>query len=166
MNKSKKFSGQPVFKQLLSFINPNKIHRTAKAHKSDKYTKEFTTYAHLITMMFAVMSGCSSRREVESILLACEGKINHLGLKFFPKRSTLSDANKRRPSKVFASIFYSLYKEYRSILSDSNSKLLPVKELKIVDSSTISLFSDILKGVGRNPINGQPIELNYPTKFA
>lgn len=25
----------------------------------------------------------------------------------------------------------------------------------IVDSSTISLFSDILKGVGRNPINGK-----------
>ena len=31
----------------------------------------------------------------------------------------------------------------------------PVKNLQIVDSSTISLFSDILKGVGRNPITGK-----------
>jgi hypothetical protein len=29
------------------------------------------------------------------------------------------------------------------------------KGLKIVDSSTISLFSDVLKGVGRNPLNGK-----------
>jgi len=40
-------------------------------------------------------------------------------------------------------------------LSDSSSLNPPVKTLKIVDSSTISLFLDILKGVGRNPINGK-----------
>ncbi|MFO8147375.1 MAG: hypothetical protein ACQEQB_02020 [Bacteroidota bacterium] len=39
-----------------------------------------------------MISGCSSLREVSSIMLACEGKINHLGLKDFSKRSTLSDA--------------------------------------------------------------------------
>lgn len=32
---------------------------------------------------------------------------------------------------------------------------MPVEDLKIVDSSTISLFSDIDKGVGRNPISGK-----------
>jgi hypothetical protein len=32
---------------------------------------------------------------------------------------------------------------------------LPVKKLKIVDSTTITLFSDILKGAGRNPLNGK-----------
>lgn len=40
-------------------------------------------------------------------------------------------------------------------MSDSSSLRLPVRGLKIVDSTTISLFSDILKGVGRNPINGK-----------
>jgi len=40
-------------------------------------------------------------------------------------------------------------------LSDSDIKSSPVKHLSIVDSSTISLFCDILKGVGRNPINGK-----------
>src|SRR5690606_32429895 len=38
---------------------------------------------------------------------------------------------------------------------DSSPFSLPVKHLKIVDSTTISLFSDILKGVGRNPVNGK-----------
>jgi len=38
-------------------------------------------------------------------------------------------------------------------LSDSLTNGLTFKELYIVDSTTIRLFSDILKGVGRNPKN-------------
>lgn len=155
MNKSKNFSVQPIIKQVLNFIDIKDVYRTAKRHNSDRYTKKFTTYEHLVTMMFTVISGCSSLREVSSIMLACEGKINHLGLKNFPKRSTLSDANRRRSAEVFADIYAGLYKRYRRFLSDSRSTEPAVKDLKIVDSSTITLFSDILKGVGRNPLNGK-----------
>lgn len=155
MNKSRNFSGQPIIKQVLKFILPKEVYRTARRHNSDRYTKKFTTYEHLVTMIFTVISGCSSLREVSSIMLACEGKINHLGLKDFPKRSTLSDANKRRTSTVFADIYHSLYKRYRGFLSDSSPSQPAVKNLKIVDSSTITLFSDILKGAGRKPLNGK-----------
>ena len=106
-------------------------------------------------MVFATLSGSSSLREVSSIMLACEGKINHLGLTSFPKRSTLSDANKKRSSNVFADIYQSIYEQYKKVLSDSNPRTLPIKDLKIVDSSTISLFSDVLRGVGRNPLTGK-----------
>lgn len=155
MNKSKNFSGQPIIKQVLNFIDSKDIYRTAKKHNSDRYTKRFTTYEHLVTMIFTVISGCSSLREVSSIMLACEGKINHLGLKDFPKRSTLSDANKRRSAAVFADIYHLLYKRYHRFLSDSRPFEPAIKDLKIIDSSTITLFSDILKGVGRNPLNGK-----------
>lgn len=155
MNKSKNFSGQPIIKQVLNFIDSKDIYRTAKKHSSDRYTKRFTTYEHLVTMIFTVISGCSSLREVSSIMLACEGKINHLGLKNFPKRSTLSDANKRRSAAVFADIYHLLYKRYHRFLSDSRPSEPAIKDLNIIDSSTITLFSDILKGVGRNPLNGK-----------
>jgi hypothetical protein len=155
MSKSKNFSGQPIISQVLNFLPSTIISRTAQEHNSDRYYKRFKTYDHLVTMIFATISGCSSLREISSIMLACEGKINHLGLTKFPKRSTLSDANKKRSSEVFASIYKSIYSSYRHFLSDSNTKKLPVEDLKIVDSSTISLFSNIIKGVGRNPINGK-----------
>ena len=106
-------------------------------------------------MAFTAISGCSSLRELSSIMLACEGKINHIGLRSFPKRSTISDANKKRSSKVFADIYYRLYERYKSFLSDSSPKTPVIKGLKIVDSTTITLFSDILKGVGRKPLNGK-----------
>lgn len=155
MNKSNNFSGQPIIKQLLKLISPSSITRTVSQHNSDRYYKRFKTYDHLVTMLYATLSGVSSLRELSTILLACEGRIGHLNLKYFPKRSTLSDANKNRSAQVFVSIYYSLFNTYRMFLSDSSPLSLPVKHLKIVDSTTISLFSDILKGVGRNPINGK-----------
>lgn len=155
MNKSTHFSGAPVIKQLLKLLPVDIINRTAKKYNSDRYYKTFKTYDHLVTMLYATLSGVSSLRELSTILLACEGRIGHLRLKQFPKRSTLSDANKNRSSNVFSSIYYGLFEKYRHFLSDSSPMTLAIKHLKIVDSTTISLFSDILKGVGRNPINGK-----------
>ena len=155
MSKSNNFSGQPVIKQLLKLLSPKIISRTASKYNSDKYYKRFKTYDHLVTMLYATLSGVSSLRELSTILLACEGRIGHLNLKHFPKRSTLSDANKNRTSELFGSIYYALFNTYRSFLSDSSPLSPPVKHLKIVDSTTISLFSDILKGAGRTPINGK-----------
>ena len=155
MNKSTHFSGTPIIKQVLKFILPTDVSRTAKTFNSDRYYKTFKTYEHLVTMLYVTMSGVSSLRELSTVLLACEGRISHLNLKHFPKRSTLSDANKKRTSEVFGAIYAKLFKRYAPFLSDSSPLKSPVRNLKIVDSTTISLFSDILKGVGRNPLNGK-----------
>jgi len=155
MNKSTHFSGTPIIKQILKFIPQVDINRTAEQYNSDRYYKKFKTYEHLVTMLFATMSGVSSLRELTTVFLAFEGRINHLNLKHFPKRSTLSDANKKRSSEVFGRIYSKLFQRYAPFLSDSSKLKPPVKNLKIVDSTTISLFSDILKGVGRTPLTGK-----------
>ncbi|VAW17624.1 Transposase, Sph21_1677 family [hydrothermal vent metagenome] len=144
MNKSNNFSGQPIIKQLLKLTSLDIVSRTVASQDSDRYYKRFKTYDHLVTMLYATLSGVSSLQELSTVLLACEGRIGHLNLKYFPKRSTLSDANKNRSGEVFANIYYSLFNKYRSFLSDSGPLSLPIKHLKIVDSTTISLFSDIL----------------------
>ena len=45
--------------------------------------------------------------------------------------------------------------QYGSVLSDSRIKEVIKKQVKIVDSSTISLFKDILGCVGRKPKDGK-----------
>ncbi len=155
MNKSTHFSGQPIIKQLLKLIPVSSVGAAVSKYSSDRYYKTFKTYDHLVTMLYATLGGVSSLRELSTILLACEGRIGHLNLKHFPKRSTLSDANSKRDSNVFAEIYSGLFKKYHRFLSDSSPLSPPIKHLKIVDSTTISLFSDILKGVGRNPITGK-----------
>ena len=80
MNKSTHFSGQPVVKQLLNLLPRSIINKTALKHRSDRYYKKFKTYEHLVTMLYATLSGVSSLRELATILLACEGRIGHLNL--------------------------------------------------------------------------------------
>jgi hypothetical protein len=87
-------------------------------------------------------------------MLACEGKLSHLGLDKAPARSTLSDANNNRSYQVFETIYEGLLKQYHSFISDSRLKGLSIRNLKIIDSSTIQLFSEILRGVGRNRLDG------------
>ena len=74
-------------------------------------------------------------------------------------RSTLTDANKRRPEAVFEGIYRYLYGTYREVLSsDSRSGRTPkwMKRLQIIDSTTITLFSNLIfKGVGRHPKTGK-----------
>ncbi|MGV8828601.1 MAG: IS4 family transposase [Breznakibacter sp.] len=155
MGKSTNFSGQPIFNQLLMFIDKSEIRKIAKKHDSERYVKKFTTYNHLVVVLFVALEGYSSIREVVLGLLANAHKLSHLGLNYLVKRSTLSEANKRKDSKVFEDIYMTVYKKHSSSLTDSQLKYKELKRLYIMDSSTISLFKDILKGVGRNPQNGK-----------
>lgn len=93
-------------------------------------------------------------RELCEGLLACEGKLTHLGLNKVPARSTLSDANRGRSYLVFEDIYFALLNRYVGFISDSRLKGLSIRNLKIIDSTTISLFSEILQGVGRNTKDG------------
>jgi hypothetical protein len=155
MGKSTNFSGQPIFNQLLTFIDKNEIRKIAKDHGSERYVKKFTTFNHLVVMLFVAFEGYHSIREVILGLLANAHKLSHLGLSYLIKRSTFSEANKRRSSKVFEDIYMTVYRKHASSLADSCLSDKELKRLYIMDSSTISLFKDILKGVGRNPKNGK-----------
>jgi hypothetical protein len=86
-------------------------------------------------------------------LKAIGGKLNHLGLQRAPAKSTAGDGLRNRDSSFFEALYYKLVGQYKGFLSDSRTYGLTVKELLIIDSTTIRLFSDILKGVGRNPKN-------------
>lgn len=155
MNKSTHFSGQPILAQLLELLDKGKIASIAKDQKSDRYYKKFKTYEHLVTMIFACLSNNVTLRELSTSMMACEGRLNHLGIDYTPKRSTISDGNKNRSSSVFEAIYQSLYEKYGSLLSDSgNTNKLP-KGLKLADSTTIGLFKEILKTSGRKRIDGK-----------
>ena len=151
MGKSKYFSSKSVFGQLISLIDDKFIKDSVKKSDSDRYVKRFKTKDHLISMLFCSFAKCNSLREVSGAMLGLSGKTDHFQLKHIPKRSTLSDANKNRKVEFFEDIYNKLLNQYGSVLSDSRIKEVINKQVKIVDSSTISLFKDILGCVGRKP---------------
>ncbi|MCZ8091239.1 MAG: IS4 family transposase [Flavobacterium sp.] len=155
MSKSSYFSGKSVFGQLISLIDDKIINSSVKECDSDRYTKKFTTKDHLISMLFCSFAKCNSLREISGAMLGLSGKTEHFKLKHIPKKSTLSDANKKRDVEVFEKIYHKLLQEYCWVLSDSRIKEVVKKQVKIFDSSTISLFKDIMACVGRNPKSGK-----------
>ena len=148
-----KLVGQPIFKQVLDLIERVNIPALVKKHNADRYYKAFRAKTQLITMLFGILSRCDSMTEICEGLRAMGGKLNHLGLKKAPAKSTACDGLRNRPSKFFEDVYFSLVDRYKSFLSDSRTYGLTFKEVLLIDSTTIRLFSDILKGVGRNPKN-------------
>src|SRR5258706_5775708 len=121
MNKSNFFTGQPIFAQLLKFIPKDSVLRIGREYKADHYCKRFNTYEHLVTLLYSIFNNCNSLREVTTGMLASEQRLAHLGVRFYPRRSTISDANIRRQAEVFEKIYFSVYKKYAHFLSDSRT---------------------------------------------
>ncbi|WKZ62691.1 MAG: IS4 family transposase [Saprospiraceae bacterium] len=155
MDKSTHFFGQSVFGQLISFLDVIDLTKISLKHKADHYVKKFKSKDHLISMLFCVFAKCSSLREVSGAMLGLSGKTKHFKLKHIPYRSTLSDANKRRTADFFADVYRALLKKYQHLISDSRMKDVIKRQIEIFDSTTISLFQDIMKCVGRTPANGK-----------
>lgn len=155
MGKSTIFFGQPIFSQMIGLLDKGKIMGQALSHKSDHYCKRFTTFQHLITMIYGVTSGCNSLRELCGGIVSYGDKISHCKFDYSPKRSTISDANKRRDCAVFEDIYSDLVAEYLPDLSDSHKQLVIDKKVYAIDSTTIALFQPIFECVGRNPNNGK-----------
>ena len=142
-----KFVGQPIFKQIVNLADSVNIQGLIREHNSDYYYKAFKARTHLITMLFGILSRCDSMTEICEGMRALGGKLNHLGLKKAPAKSTACDGLRNRRSNFFEDLYFSLVKRYQSFLSDSRTFGLTFKEVLLIDSTTISLFSDILKGL-------------------
>jgi len=155
MSKSNYFFGTSVFGQLISLIDNKIISDSARAKQTDRYIKKFSTKDHLISMLFCAFAKCCSLREVSGAMLGLSGKTKHFQMSHIPKKSTLADANKRRGADVFGMIYNKLLIKYHYVFSDSRIKDVVKKQIEVFDSTTINLFKDILKCVGRNPINGR-----------
>ena len=159
MGKSSHFIGQPMYGQVIKLLDKSKILQISREQGGEHYTKRFTAWIHLVVMLYAIIKRFDSLREITTSLLADTNKLSHLGITFKIGRSTLADANKRRPEIIFENIYRDLYARYRNeLISDSRKRQRPkwMDRLQIIDSTTISLFSNLIfKGVGRHPKTGK-----------
>ena len=159
MPKSSNYFGQPIYGQLIKSLDREKIVEISRKHGGEKYVKSFDGYTHLLTMLYAVIQRFDSLREIETSMTAEVRNLYHVGIDTLPRRSTLSDANARRSEKFFEEVYRDLYAANKNLLSSDsrrNGTEEWIKQLRIIDSTTITLFSNaIFKGVGRHPRTGK-----------
>jgi len=152
----KNLVGQPIFKQIIKLIPRDKFNELVISCKSDRYYKTCFSWDQLVTMLFGIFSRCDSMGEVCDGMRASGGKLNYLGMDCAPAKSTMGDALRDRDEEFFRLFYFALIAYFSPVLSVSRKKKyrkegVSFDDLFAFDSSTITLFSDIMKGCGRNP---------------
>jgi Transposase DDE domain/Domain of unknown function (DUF4372) len=96
-----------VFHDLLKHVPWDLFDRLVADHKADKHVRRLPTKSQFVGLLYAQLSGAASLREIEAGLASHEARLYHLGAKPV-SRSTLSDANAKRPAAVFSDLFASM----------------------------------------------------------
>lgn len=93
-----------VFHDVLKRVPWAAFERLVVAQGADKHVRRLDTKAQLIALLYGQLSGASSLREIVGGLESHRARLYHLGGRVV-QRSTLADANARRPAAVFAGLF-------------------------------------------------------------
>jgi hypothetical protein len=93
-----------VFHQIQQHIPWSVFDRLVDDHKADHRVRRLTTKSQFLALLFGQLSGSASLREIEAGLISHQARLYHVGGNCIA-RATLSDANARRPSGLFADLF-------------------------------------------------------------
>jgi hypothetical protein len=96
-----------VFHEMLKHVPWHVFERLVSEHGADARVRRLSTRDQLIALLYGQLSGAQSLREIEGGLASHANRLYHLGARG-ASRSTLADANARRPAAVFASLFAEL----------------------------------------------------------
>lgn len=93
-----------VFHDLLKRVPWSSFERLVDAHGADKHVRRLSTKSQFVALLYGQLAGAVSLREITGSLESHSSRLYHLGARPV-SRSTLADANRLRPSAVFAGLF-------------------------------------------------------------
>jgi len=144
-----------IFGKLLEPLDRRRFDAIVARHDGNAYDKLFESWDHLQVLLFAQFSGAQSLRGLEVSWNANSQHHYHLGSGPL-RRSTLSDASRRRPVAVFAEAFAQLCDQLdRQARRDSKALT------QLLDSTPIPLgaLADWAKSNGR--FKGMKVHIVY-----
>ena len=123
--------------ELLKGLSRGSFDRLVTKRQADKHTKGFSSWNHLVSMIYAQLGGHRSLRDVETGFNSQASEHYHLGCQPI-KRSTLADANCQRDAGLFAEVCQQLMRQVNRKLRGELKTLL-----YLLDSTSVTL-----KGLG------------------
>ena len=125
-----------VFNQLVDFLPRYDFECFVSQYDANKYTKRLNCWQQLLCLLYAQAMGKESLRDIETSLKVHHKRWYHLGLETVA-RSTLADANRRRPHEVFERLFYELLRRCKEVSVKKPFKF--DSPVYLLDGSVISL---------------------------
>jgi putative transposase len=147
-----------IFGSLLEPINRRQFQSFVDDCRGDAYDKSFRSWDHMISLIYAQLSGATSLREVITGFNANPQHHYHLGTDKL-SRSTLSDANARRPVGIFARTFVHL-----ATMADRQMRCEGAEVIRLIDSSPIPLTKICSWATWNGRIRGMKLHVVYDPK--
>jgi putative transposase len=122
-----------IFGGLLKPIERRWFQKIVDRHDGDAYDKTFRSWDHLVALIYAQLKGIDGLRGLEMAFNANPQHHYHLGTGKLV-RSTLSDANARRPVAVFEDVFAKL-----AGTADRRTRQEGTAMVRLIDASPIPL---------------------------
>jgi len=133
----------PLLKQIIDLIPQKLLTESIFRFGSDKHYRTYKTYDQLVAMLYGQLNFCQTLRDITLGLGLNTKFLDDLNLKQSPARSTMSDGNESRDSRVFEHLYYSLVNHYSGLFRKTKNyqvieeiKGMPIK---LNDSTTISV---------------------------
>lgn len=124
-----------VFHSLLKHVPWHKFERAVEKHDADAKSRKLDTKRHFIALLYGQMSGATSLREVVTGMASHETRLYHVGATPV-KRSTMSDANSKRPWQVFGELFAQMLPQAHRGLRRATADAV-----RLIDSTSVRLSS-------------------------
>jgi putative transposase len=147
-----------IFAGLLKPISRRWFKATVERHNGDAYDKRFKSWDHLVTLMYAQLSGINSLRALETVWNAHSHHHYHLGTGALA-RSTLADANARRPVAIFAATFDMLSGLAGRVLKREGCEML-----RLIDATPIPLDQVVTWAEWNGRTRGLKLHVVYDPK--
>ena len=147
-----------IFGRLLEPINRRQFQTVVDRLDGDAYDKSFKSWDHLVALVYAQLSGNDSLRGVVAGFNANPQHHYHLGTDKL-RRSTLSDANGRRPVGIFAQTFATL-----SAMASRQLRSEGTEMVRLIDASPIPLGKVCSWATWNGRIRGMKLHVVYDPK--
>ncbi|QEK51246.1 IS4 family transposase [Pedobacter aquae] len=128
-----------LFSQIISKLERSKFNKLVSTSQSDKHNKGYTSWTHLVSMLFCQFAKSQSVRDISNGLRSATGNLNHLGIQKAPSKSSVSYQNKHRDYNIFKSYYFILLESLGQQAGFKQIKFRIKSKIFLLDSTTISL---------------------------
>lgn len=128
-----------LFAQILQVIPRSRFMRLVAESNAERASKGFSSWDQFVAMLFCQFAQSKSLREITDGLAVTMGKLNHLGMRKAPPKSTLGYANSHRPWELYRNAFFLLLDLARAESPGKKKKFRFKNKLLSLDATTIDL---------------------------
>ena len=148
-----------ILGSLLKPINRRWFDGVVERHAGNAYDKSFDSWTHLVALVCTQFGRIESLRGLESVWKANAHQHYHLGVSSKLARSTVADANQRRPVAIFNELF-----EMLSGLADRTLRREGGEMVRLLDSTPVPLGKLFNWPKWNGRIRGLKLHLVYDPK--